>query len=526
MQYLLVILVMLLLFNVIICSNNNNNIKKKLSQEDKDKMEFQYLQSLKPISNNSSKLTFLMFWRPQKVGSSTILSILTSYGYRFNMLARRKGTMNSLCKKIAQCFIDTYDSAKPTHIYRTLYNNFQVTSNMYNLLQSYVAGRAEGAGPVKGKGNLDIISEKLPYYMSVQHNLCNLNSRIIQEELLCSFNYKNIITNDINTIETKQIFVIRNPLDRMISIYYFWGELFKLAALRFERKKKNNNNNNQRHRIGSQHSGPVDGNLFSYHGNESTIPPIEYAMPFSQRLPLNKGMPGPTLSWSGFSNNLKDAIRILESDYMMTIVSERLDESLVVASKFLGWSLADVVVTIYRKALSKHPKAHEWPEKAIEQINKKLEECGEKEMYEVANKRLDERITELKSNGIDVDKEIQILKDLRKRTSELCHTELYLAVYKKKLEDEGYDEHFSDNRLRDAEDLYSDNGHAFSFNRDILYSFDVCGNCESHAFLLALNLGIATTVSDAPSLSSLDPKYTSNNINFLKCPKREDFTTK
>lgn len=488
-------------------------------------MEFQLLQSLKPISNNSSKLTYLMFWRPQKVGSSTILSILTSYGYRFNMLARRKGTMNSLCKKIAQCIIDTYDSATPSFVYRTLYDNFQVTSNMYNLLQSYVAGRAEGAGPVKGKAKaLDTVSEQLPYYMSVQHNLCNLNSRIVQEELLCAFNHKKRMTNEINSIEMKQIFVLRNPLDRMISIYYFWGELFKLAALRFERKTSMiNTNTNERHRLGSHRSGPVDGNLFSYHGNESTVPPIEFAIPFSQRLPLNKGMPGPSLTWSGFSNNLKDAIRILESNYMMTIVSERLDESLVVASNFLGWSLADVVVTIYRKALSKHPKAHEWPQRAIEQINKKLEECGEKEIYEVANRRLDERIAELKANGVNIDKEIQILKDLRRRTSEICHTELYLSVYKKKLEDEGYHEHFSDNRLRDAEDLYSDNGHAFSFNRDILYSFDVCGNCESHAFLLALNLGLATSVNDAPGLRTLDPKYTTNNVNFLKCPTKDMF---
>ena len=34
----------------------------------------------------------------------------------------------------------------------------------------------------------------------------------------------------------------------------------------------------------------------------------------------------------------------------MTIVTERLDESLVVASHYMGWTLADVVVVSPRKA--------------------------------------------------------------------------------------------------------------------------------------------------------------------------------
>jgi len=532
---ILTILMLILLINSI----NSNQIKNHLNQDEKDKLEFQLLRSLEPIDYNSSRINYVMFWRPQKVGSSTILSILTSYGYRFNKLSRRKGIMNSLCKKIAQCFIESYDEAQPAYVYRTLYEDFQVTNNMYNLLKSYLAGRAEGSGPPKGggrKAELESAAEQLPYHMSVQHNLCNLNSRIVQEELLCAFNHKKNIINYAKPpdVDMKQIFVLRNPLDRMISIYYFWGELFKLAALRNDRHgngniwtkrdiDKRNLEIPQKNRLGSHHTGPVEGNLFSYHGNESTVPPMEFAVPFAQRLPLAKGMPGPSYSWSGFSNNLKDALRIVESDYMMTIVSERLDESLVVASKFLGWSLADVVVTIYRKALSKHPKAQEWPQQAIDRIIEKLEDNGEIQMYELANKRLDERIAELRVSGVDIDKDIQLLKDLRTRASEICHTDLYLEVYKRKLIAEGLHEHFSDNRLRDAEDRFSDNGHAFSFNRDILYSFDVCGNCESHAFLLGIELGLASSIKDAPSLQTLDPKYTANNINFLKCPTREMF---
>jgi hypothetical protein len=46
---------------------------------------------------------YIMFWRPQKVGSSTILSILISFGFRYNVLPRPKMFKNSFCVKIAKC---------------------------------------------------------------------------------------------------------------------------------------------------------------------------------------------------------------------------------------------------------------------------------------------------------------------------------------------------------------------------------------------------------------------------------------
>jgi hypothetical protein len=39
------------------------------------------------------------------------------------------------------------------------------------------------------------------------------------------------------------------------------------------------------------------------------------------------------------------AVKIIKTDRMMTIVTERLMESLAVMSHYMGWSLADVVVT-------------------------------------------------------------------------------------------------------------------------------------------------------------------------------------
>jgi hypothetical protein len=104
----------------------------------------------------------------------------------------------------------------------------------------------------------------------------------------------------------------------------------------------------------------------SIQGNESTSPPTNIAVAFANNLCYSEGikilvsnhlfiylfyfyislsiylsiyvigMPGPSYTWSAFSSNLIDAIDILKSDRMVTLVTERLDESLVVSSHFLG----------------------------------------------------------------------------------------------------------------------------------------------------------------------------------------------
>ncbi len=47
-------------------------------------------------------------------------------------------------------------------------------------------------------------------------------------------------------------------------------------------------------------------------------------------------MPGPSFSWSAFANSRQSALDVIASDRMVTVVVERLDESLVVAAHFLG----------------------------------------------------------------------------------------------------------------------------------------------------------------------------------------------
>lgn len=94
-----------------------------------------------------------------------------------------------------------------------------------------------------------------------------------------------------------------------------------------------------------------------------------------------------------------------------------------------------------------------------------------------------------------------------------------MVVYRDMIKQQKLPQHWSQNKLRDVEEKYVEDGHMFSFNREILMSFDVCGPCEAHAMLLSIQNGLATSVTDAIPLSALDKKYVEGNVNFAKCPK-------
>ena len=59
--------------------------------------------------------------------------------------------------------------------------------------------------------------------------------------------------------------------------------------------------------------------------------------------------------------------------------------------------------------------------------------------------------------------------------------------------------HYSDNKLRDSDNYFSDEGHTFDYNRDKIISYDVCGACESHAIMMSLP---ANTLLSAGGISS------------------------
>ena len=153
----------------------------------------------------------------------------------------------------------------------------------------------------------------------------------------------------------------------------------------------------------------------------------------------------------------------------------------------------------------------------------KLEDSGEASIYRVSNEKLDERIVHLGLRGVNVTQEVQQLRDVRARVTTACLSDDYLARYKSFIEKFGLPQHSSENKLRDAEDIYTEQGHAFGYNRDILYSFDVCGNCEAHSLLYdAAARGVS--VQDALLLKDLRSRLgtgdgdLSHLPQFKKCP--------
>ncbi len=112
-------------------------------------------------------------------------------------------------------------------------------------------------------------------------------------------------------------------------------------------------------------------------------------------------------------------------------------------------------------------------------------------------------------------------------------TQEYLSAYKSYLVAANLPQHNSHNKLRDVLNIFSDHGHEFSLNKEILYSFDVCGNCEAHAILLAVTNGIRmkgiphnepVTIKNAGLLKDLHSSLITNNPHFVKCPVMKDLS--
>lgn len=59
--------------------------------------------------------------------------------------------------------------------------------------------------------------------ISIQHQICNMDGSVTQQALPCAFRSNNDLSSPI-----KQITMVREPVSRAISVYYFWGELYKL----------------------------------------------------------------------------------------------------------------------------------------------------------------------------------------------------------------------------------------------------------------------------------------------------------
>lgn len=491
---------------------------------------------------------YIMYWRPQKVGSSTFLSLLMSYSFRYNFLPRRKSSSNAFCRVIADCAMNN--------------GNYTLTQSQTNFLKQFIAGKSSSPQRKQQNKQQEEIARMIPHMISLTHEICSINSSIVNANLQCAFDRswdmkRNLLPVGPQGQMVKEVFQVRDPVDRAVSAYYFWGELYKLVARSKRANKSNKGRRKKSRRVSEEEDksfadqmtvvnqrnllaisdtsqptksavilgsiddkSPVDGSLFKYHGDENSVPEMSYAMAFAKDLPLFSGMPGPSFTWSAFANSVGDAIqRVTHDDRLMTIVLERLEESLVMLRHHLNWSLADIIYVKPRKSLSSHPKAHSWPQRAISKIRSKMEANGEYAVYNSSRLTLDRRIQQLQlEKGVNVTAEIEQFRILRRRVTEVCLDDNYLQHYRRFLSRLGLPSHPSDNKLRDVEEKYLVGGHIFSFNREILCSFDVCGGCEAHAMLQSVNLGLAKDLESALLLRQLPLEHRQGNVDFKHCP--------
>lgn len=461
--------------------------------------------------------------------------------------------MNSLCKEIAKTAARLKE--KDIADYGAKNEDLKKVTDRINYLKAYAEGKKEGSGggsPSRAAGNAKKLhqSNQIKYKISLTHELCYLPHNIIDMALPQVWNGQNKNSN------FKEIFLQRNPLNRAVSIYYFWGELFKLKerekdvksgsqkaaesvldmlgirtpeqqrrilsqdmdALKVKTKMKAG-------RLGTSNKGndedaPIK-RIFLYHGNENTAPDADTAEKFARDLPYNNGMPGPTITWTAFAHKKEFAFEKMRQGNMFTMVTERMEESLIALRYYLGWQLADVVVTKQRKALSKHPKVSDWPESAVQILNSSLVELGEWETYRLSNELLDNELDNLRKKGVNIDKEISMLNSLQARVSPYCLRNEILKNYQMYIKKLGYWPHPAGtiNHLRDTEDKYGREGHAFSLNKEIMYTYDVCGSCEAHAMMYSIENGYAANVENALFLHQLREKISlEGNVDFTNCP--------
>ena len=627
----------------------------------KNEHEYKMLMSLKPLL---VKPPNVHFWRPQKVGSSTIVSLLVSFAYRYNLLPRRKTAQNFVCRKIAKCAWEYLDLSKDT-IGRVEENagvdiahNINAT-DFRTLLQEYVSlgkwprldahGRPskkiKNGNPTARSLALDRESEIIyPAFFSVQHELCHLDAAMIRDHMECAFSKITLkewnvslpngsrrhvkgskgteivhtsdpqnplhleqaqglwmfsepvlpINEDVtqrsihlynqrnNSISSedlvlknpnaqgglKEVFMVREPVARAISVYYFWGELFKMrklakmyesAASREKLARETNDSSVLDFHVATlgrySKVKEVTGS-FHYHGEEITAPSPEIANAYALNLPYIAGMPGPSFTWSAFAQSPGHAASIItDSDRILTIVTERMDESLVVMAYYMGWSLADLVVVKNRKDLSGHPSAKEWPESAVRIMRTQLERAGEYDVYNAAVAKLDARIAALRlgtwkqslqgtgtayaplvskvkradGKRVNVEAEVALLQALRMRTTAICLSPEYLNKYRDFIAagGKGLPLDASKNKLRDTNDTYAEGGHMFSYNDNILFSYDICGSCESHAMLMHYKAPapgpdflqqVQATVQLLPTLRNMTASERLRNVDLAKCP--------
>lgn len=138
---------------------------------------------------------------------STVVNILNIYSFRHGLTVSPKGSKNSFCYFLMKCATELN----------------LVSSSSMSKMKTHMRKLK------KKLKDVDSVGRTRRADISLQHQLCDMDGQVTQNALSCAFRSHNPA---LSQAPIKQITLVREPLSRAISVYYFWGELFKLKFLR------------------------------------------------------------------------------------------------------------------------------------------------------------------------------------------------------------------------------------------------------------------------------------------------------
>lgn len=204
----------------------------------------------------------LFFWRLQKVGSSSILSILTSYSVFHGLIIQPRTSPKIFCNRI-YLISSKHNDTKVENINNRNLRGFHENLEEYFDPYSYLMYEDNGDSSMllSNSRALALSNKSKPeiyFQVSLQHQLCNdenkygitnnisehfestppvfsLDKEFKSKKFEPIYPVKKVYETNLQNYlriekrKTRQFYLVRDPLSRMISIYYFWGELYCLA---------------------------------------------------------------------------------------------------------------------------------------------------------------------------------------------------------------------------------------------------------------------------------------------------------
>lgn len=169
-----------------------------------------------------------------------------------------------------------------------------------------------------------VVPRHMNYFLSTESALPVKNGSHM-DILACHSVYSRKLFSSVLPADSVMIGIIRDPLERMISAAYYFRDVWKNRDLsRVPRK--------------------------NFIQNLINRPDLYDRLPFSKtKNSMGEDFGFPSKTTINDQTNIKNRLEMLKSDFMLVLVMERFEESLVLLKRYLHWDFSDI---IYLKANS------------------------------------------------------------------------------------------------------------------------------------------------------------------------------